>query len=857
MLQERLSGFTDAVECHLQSEISARSDSFFAALHVLTDLSARISATRLRAGALRSAVRELDESVLGGAARLALLARRRRHALQALEALRGAEALAHSLADLALLLEAGDFGAALEVLEEARKALRGDDAPRLHCFRHLGQRLDAAAAAVEKLLTAEFVRAARPPRLRAGALPRAVAQPLRRAARAAAAEAAASAAADAGTSDGPEAPPEAAGGPTLELEDEEDDPSADPSSISGADAIADDEDDEGGARDEEAMSDALRPLAAGLLRLGRLPSALRSHGDAAQLDVRSAVKEVLGAALAQIAAAAAAETPAGAAVASSLAVPRGDAESRSERSLGERLRCLPLDAYAGVLEGVGAALRQCVARAAKAHALVAELLRPPDARGTPRRSAGAAHHAVPMAPAAREEALRASGDALAACCDAAAQRWAKLLLVRAPVHARLRPAQLAQLAQLSGAFADALDTAAASGGRRATAAPLRAVVAAQARALLAAQHSAALAKLGGALDAEAWARADVPAELQAAADALVAAASGAPPPPPPLRGAAPAPALMLDGASFAVVPAALVLLRCLAQHCDAAAQLPALLGGDVPSRAAELLKLFNARSCALVLGAGALQCAGLKSITAKHLALCSQSLALAGAALPHARAALARALPPQRAPLLLAPLDRVAADLRLHRAELHAKLVTIASERLAGHARRLPEEAAAWAAEAPAAVVPASALAKQVEHELGVLSRVLVPLLPAAEAAALFARVAAAFDKQLADGLARAAGAGGAAQAHVAADAAALAAALRSLPRPENGGDAAPALAALAASAPAAPVAPAVPAPPAAMAEEAPPPFPEGEDAAPVETTQEAPAAEADAPPAADEPTAE
>jgi hypothetical protein len=41
------------------------------------------------------------------------------------------------------------------------------------------------------------------------------------------------------------------------------------------------------------------------------------------------------------------------------------------------------------------------------------------------------------------------------------------------------------------------------------------------------------------------------------------------------------------------------------------------------------------------------------------------------------------------------------------------------------------------------------------------------------------------------------------------------------------------------------------------MAEEAPPPFPEAEDAAPVETTQEAPAAEADAPPAADEPTAE
>ena len=37
--------------------------------------------------------------------------------------------------------------------------------------------------------------------------------------------------------------------------------------------------------------------------------------------------------------------------------------------------------------------------------------------------------------------------------------------------------------------------------------------------------------------------------------------------------------------------------------------------------------MFNSRSCQLVLGAGAMQTAGLKSISAKHLALSCQCLA--------------------------------------------------------------------------------------------------------------------------------------------------------------------------------------------------------------------------------------
>jgi hypothetical protein len=121
VLQERLSGYTDAVECHLQVEICARSDSFFEALGVLTDLSHGIAATRTRVAALRHHVRALDETVMGAAVRLARLQRRRRNVLALLATLRGVESLAQSLNDLQLLLEAGDFAGALDVLDDARK----------------------------------------------------------------------------------------------------------------------------------------------------------------------------------------------------------------------------------------------------------------------------------------------------------------------------------------------------------------------------------------------------------------------------------------------------------------------------------------------------------------------------------------------------------------------------------------------------------------------------------------------------------------------------------------------------------------------------------------------------------------
>lgn len=60
------------------------------------------------------------------------------------------------------------------------------------------------------------------------------------------------------------------------------------------------------------------------------------------------------------------------------------------------------------------------------------------------------------------------------------------------------------------------------------------------------------------------------------------------------------------GEQYHAVQSALMLLKILTEYLDVAEQLPAM-ATEVVHRVAEILKLFNSRSCQLVLGAGAMQ----------------------------------------------------------------------------------------------------------------------------------------------------------------------------------------------------------------------------------------------------------
>ncbi|XP_048424313.1 vacuolar protein sorting-associated protein 54, chloroplastic isoform X4 [Pyrus x bretschneideri] len=77
----------------------------------------------------------------------------------------------------------------------------------------------------------------------------------------------------------------------------------------------------------------------------------------------------------------------------------------------------------------------------------------------------------------------------------------------------------------------------------------------------------------------------------------------------------------------------LILMKMLSEYIDMNNFFPTL-SSEVVHRIVEILKFFNTRTCQLVLGAGAMQVSGLKSITSKHLALASQVISFTYAIIP-------------------------------------------------------------------------------------------------------------------------------------------------------------------------------------------------------------------------------
>ena len=201
-------------------------------------------------------------------------------------------------------------------------------------------------------------------------------------------------------------------------------------------------------------------------------------------------------------------------------------------------------------------------------------------------------------------------------------------------------------------------------------------------------------------------------------------------------------------------------------------------GSEVAHRVVELIKVFNSRSCQLVLGAGAMAAAGLKSITAKHLALSCQCLSFFVALQPEVREVFSDGahMAEHRKALLAPEMGRLLQDLALHRDEIYSKLVAIMRERLLSGARQLPQAAEKWGAGAAAAGGGGgggvatkrprpTAFAESTAKQLRVLRSVLVPLLNADDLTAVFGRISGLFGTTLADSYARLEDPGGAAAA--------------------------------------------------------------------------------------------
>ena len=126
---------------------------------------------------------------------------------------------------------------------------------------------------------------------------------------------------------------------------------------------------------------------------------------------------------------------------------------------------------------------------------------------------------------------------------------------------------------------------------------------------------------------------------------------------------------------FPVVRSLLTLLTLIADYLDLSTHLPALTL-DTLQRLLDLLTLFNSRTCQLVLGAGAMHLAGLTSITATHLALSSQCIALLSTQLPVLKRVFEARLTAKQH-VFLAGFDRVRVDCDEHVEQIREKLINI------------------------------------------------------------------------------------------------------------------------------------------------------------------------------------
>ncbi|CAJ1975661.1 unnamed protein product [Sphenostylis stenocarpa] len=195
-------------------------------------------------------------------------------------------------------------------------------------------------------------------------------------------------------------------------------------------------------------------------------------------------------------------------------------------------------------------------------------------------------------------------------------------------------------------------------------------------------------------------------------------------------------ALYYKGVGYHMVNCGLILLKMLSEYIDMNNLLPTL-SSEVVHRVVEILKFFNTRTCQLVLGAGAMQVSGLKSITSKHLALASQVISFVHAIIPEIRQTLFLKVPEARKILLLSEIDRVAQDYKVHRDEIHSKLVQIMRERLLVHLRGLPQIVESWNRPEDEDPQP-SQFARSLTKEVGYLQRVLSRTLNEEDVQAIF-----------------------------------------------------------------------------------------------------------------------
>ncbi|KAF8511112.1 Vps54-domain-containing protein [Hysterangium stoloniferum] len=638
-LLEKLSHYADVVEQHLVREISLRSSSFFAALTNLHELQTESQVCLDRVGRLRAMLKEVDERTAKRGLEMVRLESRLANMDKVSEGVKVVTDVTEMVVVSGNLVQAGEWDEALGVIEELGSLWEpGPPPPKKDDDGQL-QASDAATHATRPIIPLSALQAfaSLPSHLQDLTL-------------------------------------QIANSLTAELV-----------AVVKSDLLMRIEGHHEMEKTNGLLRDQLKPLLQGLVRTKGVRAALGGWRDLVMAEIRAAVKRDLPS-LSDVD-----EEDAG-----------SSKKTLSERSLAlaKELREMSHEAYLKLSHSICTSLMRCLqgvqAQSQAISVLLADTVYAEDS---------------PPNTAAFESDL---SDTLTSACELANARVSKVLSVRAEQHSQLQLSEFHAVFELTWQFVLACEVLC-----RKMIVGLRGTAVSQAKAFLSAFHASRITMSAKLVEDEQWAQVEVSGDMQRLVGLLVDAAMRdpvelvlprtelqilppssvsassngqvrqplSPPSTPPISASS---QLYIEDRPYFIVSATLqVLVVLLTDYVKLIVNLP-LLTTDAMSRIIEFLKAFNSRTCQVVLGAGAMRSAGLKNITARHLALASQSLSIAVALIPYVRETFRRHLSATQA-VMLVEFDKLKRDYQEHQHEIHAKLVVIMGDRLNVHCRSLQE----------------------------------------------------------------------------------------------------------------------------------------------------------------------
>lgn len=325
-----------------------------------------------------------------------------------------------------------------------------------------------------------------------------------------------------------------------------------------------------------------------------------------------------------------------------------------------------------------------------------------------------------------EQVKKEAATITSSLADLSHARCAKLLSVRSEFNSQLNAKDFRRLYVTTWSFLAATDVISSK-----PTLGLKGAITNQSRSFVRNFHEEKLKQIALLIESEPWTQAAVPAEFQLIADGLCgthgivkdnlsASALVAKPNAgsekmltsvnsrPSEDGSAPRASmdgdassdrcLVINGQRYYAVGCVLIFIKMISDYLQCLDDVPIAVT-EIIHDLLEILAVFNSRICQVILGAGAVASLGLKNITAKHLALASQSIAIVIALIPAIRANLEPKLVGRQATVLLGDFERKLKDYKEHQNQIYAKLVSIMSDRLAIHMKAM--HGTAWSQPSP------------------------------------------------------------------------------------------------------------------------------------------------------------